>query len=100
MYISKAHKRKNGWWRLSKQGEPIIVSSIIFADNQEDAIQIAKDQAIDGFVAIDSPYWVTIHSIETASALFIDDGSEPSGILMRESSHLDHNEITECEEYD
>ena len=41
-----------------------------------------------------------INSIESASALFIDGGSEPSGMYMRESSHLDYNDITECKDYD
>ena len=78
---------------MYKQEEPIKVSQIVFADNQEDAIKIASDKTLDGLIVIDSYYRSEVDGVETSSALFIDGGSEPSGMYMRESSHLDYNDI-------
>ena len=102
MYICKSFKQKNGWSKFYRQEDPLTVSQIVFADNQEDAIQIASDKARDDFIYVDSYYMGLIDSIESASALFIDgDGaSEPSGMFMHESSHLIYNDINECKDND
>ena len=102
MYYSKSFKRKNN--KLSKfykQKDPLTVSQIVFADTQEDAVQIASDKARDDFIYIDSYYMSEIDSIESASALFIDgEGTEPSDMFMRESTHLFYDDINECKHYD
>ena len=100
MHVSNEYKRKNGWSKMYKQEEPITVSHIVFADNQEDAIQIASDKAKDEYIIFDSYYRSEINNIESSSALFIDDGAEPSGMYMRESSHLNYNDIIDCKDFD
>ena len=91
---------KHGWSKMYKQEEPITVSHIVFADNQEDAIQIASDKAKDEYIIFDSYYRSEIDSIDSSSAVFIDGGAEPSGMYMRESSHLNYNDIIDCKDFD
>ena len=98
---SREYIRKDGYSKSYKQ-EPIIVNQIVHANNQEEAIQIATDKTLNGIIVIDSYFRSIINGVETSSAFFIDDGTEPSGMYMRESTHLDYDDddILECKDYD
>ena len=78
VHINKSYKQRNNTWSQMKQEkEPITISKVIIANNQNQAKKIVIDSVVD-IADMEDTYYVSECASVTISSFFIEAEEQPS----------------------